>query len=147
MSPVSLLRYGNRARRARPYRHGRTDTLAGTPGALPADVTRLELNLTGLTFISHTKLRRGAEAITAGAAPGGPAFPDELRTALRTAVDGTEWIRCVRAGRSIGQDASGRSPAVDLLPARGGGAPADAYPDATVHDALPLPKRPGDRRR
>lgn len=59
-------------------------------GAPPADVTRTELDPTALTFISHTRLRRTAAVITAGAAPDGPALPDGLRTAPRTAVDGTE---------------------------------------------------------
>ncbi|MET8561987.1 ANTAR domain-containing protein [Streptomyces flaveolus] len=45
--------------------------------------------------------------------------------------------------RSVRQDAPRGSPAVDLLPARRGGPPADTYPDPTVHDALLLPTPPG----
>ncbi|MGW3205235.1 ANTAR domain-containing protein [Streptomyces sp. NPDC001135] len=37
---------------------------------------------------SNTKLRRVAAAVTASANPGGPPLPEELRTALRAAVDG-----------------------------------------------------------
>ncbi|MEU8029244.1 ANTAR domain-containing protein [Streptomyces sp. NPDC049099] len=37
---------------------------------------------------SNTKLRRVAAAVTASACPGGPALPEDLRTALRAAVDG-----------------------------------------------------------
>jgi two-component system, response regulator / RNA-binding antiterminator len=37
---------------------------------------------------TNTKLRRVAAAITASASPGGPPLPEELRCALRTAVDG-----------------------------------------------------------
>ncbi|WP_186785630.1 DMT family transporter [Streptomyces misionensis] len=65
---------------------------------------------------------RPAPAGTPARGPAGGGGPPRLpRTSVRTE-------------RSVRQHAPRRRPAVDLLLARRGGPPADAYPDPTVHD-------------
>ncbi|MFF4252090.1 ANTAR domain-containing protein [Streptomyces sp. NPDC001663] len=83
---------------------------------------------------SNIKLHTVAAAVTAGTETAGPAPPEELRRALRTAI-----TRCLaessRSG-SVRQDPSRRRPAVDGGVAGGRRPAGDADADLAVHDAL-----------